>query len=289
VGFTAGSAAGRIRGQDWLGMPGSLDLCDLVRRRADLYLLCVPDGAVPTVAAELASELSAVPRITAVLVVAHTSGATSISALRSCEEAGAAALVFHPLQTFPEPLTGSTRFAGAGVALTPGPADPDAAGTAGLRLAEILGMRPFFLADDKRSLYHAAATVACNYLVTLEHLANELFVKAGMPERVSLHLFLPLVTATIENLAAHGPADALTGPLSRGDATTVAGHLAALAAAAPEVLGVYRALGDSTLELVETRGDLAPETVERLRALLEGPAVTPHSVDVALPAATNED
>ncbi len=233
----------------------------------------MPDGAVAGAATALAAELAAGDAVAADTVVAHTSGATSVAALRACEEAGTATLVFHPLQTFPEPVTGSARFAGAGVALTPGPLRPDAAGDAGMRLAETLGMRPFFLADDKRALYHAAATVACNYLVTLEHAADELFVEAGVPERVSFSLFLPLVVATLENLAARGPLDALTGPLSRGDVTTIAAHLQALAAEAPRLLPVYRALGEATLLLVEARGDVAPQTLRRLRELL---ATSPH-------------
>jgi predicted short-subunit dehydrogenase-like oxidoreductase (DUF2520 family) len=273
VGFTAASPAGRARAEEWLGFPASPALSDLVRLRPDLYFVCVPDGAVTDVAAELGAELragiEAAPGGAARRpVVAHTSGATSVSALLPCEAVGASTLVFHPLQTFPEPLAGAERFAGAGVAITPGSAHPDAAGTMGMRLADLLGMRPFFLADDKRGLYHAAATVACNYLVTLEYLADGLFVKAGVPERATLSLFLPLVRATLENLAARGPVDALTGPLSRGDAATIAGHLAALASDAPEILPVYRALGLATLDLVDARHEVAPEILARLHDLL---------------------
>jgi len=301
VGFTAGSPAGRARAQEWLGLPASPGLSHLVRLRPDLYLVCVPDGAVVDVAAELGAELrtaiEAAPGAAAAgagaaggqglrpgaarlpigvhpagtafrPVVAHTSGATSVSALLPCEAVHAATLVFHPLQTFPEPLSGAARFAGAGVAITPGSTHPDAAGTMGMRLADLLGMRPFFLADDKRGLYHAAATVACNYLVTLEYLADRLFVKAGVPERVTLSLFLPLVRATLENLAARGPVDALTGPLSRGDVATIAGHLEALASDAPEMLPVYRALGLATLELVDARHEVGPEVLARLHDLL---------------------
>jgi predicted short-subunit dehydrogenase-like oxidoreductase (DUF2520 family) len=287
VGFTAASEAGRARAEAWLGLPSSTGIASLTRTRPDLYFICVPDSAVAAVATELAGELRAargasVPTADAAdhgqslalprpPVVVHTSGATSISALQPCEEAGAAALAFHPLQTFPEPLSGSTRFAGAGVAITPGPARPDAAGTTGMRVADMLGMRPFFLADDKRGLYHAAASVACNYFVTLEHIAEQLFAKAGMPERVTLSLFLPLVEATLSNLAARGPVDALTGPLSRGDAVTIAGHLAALAADAPEVLPVYRSLGLATLDLVAERHEVPAEELADLRRLLTGP------------------
>jgi predicted short-subunit dehydrogenase-like oxidoreductase (DUF2520 family) len=250
----------------------------LVRLRPELYLVCVPDDAITAVAAELGAELLAAggadtSQRTGIgaarrAVVAHTSGATPVSVLLCCEEAGAATLAFHPLQTFPEPISGAERFAGAGVALTPGSADPDAAGTMGMKLANTLGMRPFFLADEKRSLYHAAATVACNYLVTLEYLANELFVKAGVPERVTWSLFLPLVRAALENLAARGPTEALTGPLSRGDAATIAAHLEALASDAPEVVPVYRALGLATLDLVAARHEVGSEGLARLHALL---------------------
>ncbi len=281
TGFTAASQAGRTRAQELLGIAASPNLPALTAGRPDLYLVCVPDEAVADVAAELgaalAADASAAGDPAAAPVVAHTSGATSVSVLAPCERAGAAALVFHPLQTFPDPLTGASRFARAGVAITPGPGRPDEAGTAGFHLADVLAMRPFLLADDKRSLYHAAATVACNYLVTLEYLANELFVKAGVPERVTFDLFLPLVQATLENLAVRGPVDALTGPLSRGDAATIAAHLEALAAEAPEALPAYRALGDATLALVAAKAQLDPIVLARLRELLTGPAATKES------------
>ena len=285
IGFTSASAAGRARAQHQLGLSACPSLADLVALRPELYFVCVPDGAVADVAAELASALAAhgggaAGSAAQHPVVAHTSGATSVSVLSPCEKAGAATLVFHPLQTFAEPLAGASRFAGAGVAITPGSVRPDLAGTMGLKIADLLGLRPFFLADDKRSLYHAAASMACNYLVTLEYLANDLFVKAGVPERVTLSLFLPLVQATLDNLAAQGPVDALTGPLSRGDTATIAAHLEALAADAPNVLPVYRALGRTTLELVTARADVDARVVARMRELLTEPAA------VMAPAAT---
>ena len=202
-------------------------------------------------------------------MVAHTSGATSISVLSSCERAGATTLVFHPLQTFSDPLTGPSRFSGAAVAVTP---DEDAsaspAAAFGFALAELLGARPFLLPDDKRALYHAAATVACNYLVTLEHHASRLFALSGLPREESLSLFLPLVRATLDNVAAQGTVAALTGPLSRGDTATITGHLAALALDAPDLLPLYRALGRATLELVRSRGDISPAMVSELAEIL---------------------
>jgi len=111
--------------------------------------------------------------------------------------------------------------------------------------------------------------MACNYLVTLEHDAQRLFVKAGLPETEALSLFLPLVRTTLENIGTQGTVDALTGPLSRGDTGTVANHLTALADDAPDVLPLYRILGLRTLELVRARGHADPSLIAALADLLQ--------------------
>ena len=275
--FTARSSAGRARAEAWLGSRAVADVAAVAASGADLYIIAVPDQALPDVSESLGAALAETggcPRP----VVLHTSGATSVTVLRPCEEAGAATLVFHPLQTFSEPVTGSTRFAGAAVAITPSkpPGDGPAA-RLGFAVARALGARPFLLPDDKRGLYHAAATFACNYLVTLEYHAEQLFVSAGLPADEALELFLPLVRATVENIADHGPVGALTGPLSRGDARTVAGHLQALAKDAPHLLPLYRALGSATLALIEARGGLDSTSMAALAALLEIETLPPRS------------
>jgi predicted short-subunit dehydrogenase-like oxidoreductase (DUF2520 family) len=260
VGFTAHSPAGSARALAWLGTPAQAHMADLVALLPDVYFLTVPDQALPQVAEQLGRCL------TAPAVVAHTSGATSVDVLRPCAEAGATTLVFHPLQTFSDPLEGWKRFAGAAVAITPSsPNDRRAAQEFGFAAAHLLGARPFLLPDDRRTLYHAAATLACNYLVTLEHQAERLFILAGLPAKEALALFLPLVESTLHNVGAQGTIAALTGPLSRGDAPTIAG----LCADAPDLLPVYRALGLATLDLVEAREDLDEAAIDRLRLLLD--------------------
>jgi predicted short-subunit dehydrogenase-like oxidoreductase (DUF2520 family) len=306
VAFTAHSAAGRFRAQGWLGGPALSSVSDAVAHDPDLYLIAVPDQALPEVAAELGGLLAGrPPAATAVSgaaapagaagaatidaaapapdtaapdtqpdtprtpAVAHTSGATSVAALLPCERAGATTLVFHPLQTFSDPLTGCDRFRGTAIAVTPSGSPPDpAAADLGFRLADLLGAKPFLLADDKRALYHVAATFACNYLVTLEHHAQLLFIAAGLPRDEALSLFLPLVKATLDNVEAQGPVEALTGPLSRGDVHTIAGHLAALATDAPQLLPAYRVLGLATLDLVRARVELGTATIDELTGLL---------------------
>jgi len=201
--------------------------------------------------------------------VLHTSGATSVTILEPCAKAGATTLAFHPLQTFSDPLTGANRFAGTAVAVTPfGGGESSPAAQFGFSLARLLEAVPFFLPDEKRVLYHAAATLACNYFVGLEHQARRLFVLAGLPEESALSMFLPLVSATLDNIQRQGTVNALTGPLSRGDKETVLRHLLVLQHEAPDLRQVYGALGLATLDIVRERKEVSPEVVEALREFL---------------------
>jgi predicted short-subunit dehydrogenase-like oxidoreductase (DUF2520 family) len=275
LGFTAHTATGRARAEAWLGGRATVHVQELMSLSPRLVVVAVPDDALLGVADELGADLRHRPPRPD-LVVAHTSGATSVTALSPCQRAGASTLVFHPLQTFTDPSSGSARFAGAAIAITPsvmGEASPAAA--LGFALANGLGARPFLLPDDKRGLYHAAATLACNYLVALEHLAEQLFITAGLPKEEALSLFLPLVEATLDNIGARGTVAALTGPLSRGDTRTVSEHLRALAVDAPDLLPAYRLLGLATLDLVRLRADISPATIAELGRLLATPDPPP--------------
>ena len=159
---------------------------------AEVVLLCVPDGEIAPAAARVAPGR----------LVGHCSGATTLAPL-----AGHEAFSLHPLMTVPE--HGAT-FAGATAAVAGStPRALDAART----LAERLGLRPVEVADADRAAYHAAASIASNFLVTLEDAAEELAATAGV-DRAAL---VPLVRAAVENWAAAGAERALTGPIARGD------------------------------------------------------------------------
>src|SRR3954470_19105955 len=161
---------------------------------ADAILLCVPDSENPAAAAAVAG---------AAAFVGHTSGATPLSAL---EPAGAHAFALHPLQT----VTGAaTRFDGCGCA-TAG-STPEALELAE-RLARDLGMSPFEVRDEQRAAYHAAASIASNFLVTLEWAAETVAARAGVDAPLG-----PLVRTSVENWIARGPHAALTGPIARGN------------------------------------------------------------------------
>ena len=274
LGFTAGSPAGRTRAETWLGGRASDGPAELVALAPRLFVIAVPDQNLPAAAADLGARLATSPPAAVTghigpTVVAHTSGAPSVEVLAPCMQAGATALAFHPLQTFSDPSTGSGRFTEAAVAITPAASQADRSGADfGFALARLLGARPFLLPDHKRSLYHAAAAFACNYLVTLEHHAETLFVESGLPREQALSLFLPLVKTTLDNVATLGTVHALTGPLSRGDADTINRQLDALRTDAPHLLGVYRALGLATLAILRLRGEMDPPMIDELSSLL---------------------
>ncbi len=150
----------------------------------------------------------------------------------------------------------------------------------GERLASALGAHAFLLRDEHRPLYHAAASVASNYLVTLVDVAAQLFERAGLDQDAALRGALPLLQGTLDNLSATGStAGALTGPLSRGDLHTVHTHLDALAQEAPDTLPLYRLLGSRTLDILRRQGRLSEDAIERLRSTLDQSASPPSPRD----------
>jgi predicted short-subunit dehydrogenase-like oxidoreductase (DUF2520 family) len=171
---------------------------------ASIVLLAVPDAEIGAAAAALATEG----------LVGHFSGATSLDPLAPHE-----ALSIHPLLAITGPEA-SFRDVPAAVAGS----TPHALTTAET-LATTLGMHPFRVDEVDRAAYHAAASIASNFLVTLEAFAEDLAATAG----VDRDALVPLVRATVQNWSDHGPAHALTGPIVRGDDATVARQRAALA------------------------------------------------------------
>ncbi len=253
-----------------LGLSPVDDAISVLKSGPHVVFLSVPDAAVEQAAARLAVGLAGHPSPQAPPAVLHCSGVTSVDALSPCARAGSLTLSFHPLQTFSDAETGAALLRGAAIAVTPG---PNGGFELGCMLAESLGARPFLLPEDRRVLYHAAACVAANYLVTLEHVAERMFVEAGLPQDNALDYFLPLVRGAVENVSTRGTVAALTGPLSRGDVSTVQAHLEALRAMAPELDPVYRTLGLATLDIVRRRAEVPAETIQVLERLLRDPAV----------------
>jgi predicted short-subunit dehydrogenase-like oxidoreductase (DUF2520 family) len=194
---------------------------DLESPDPELVLLCVPDGAI----AEVAAGIPEGPW------VVHVSGATPLAALAPHRRR----FSVHPLQTFTH-TRGPEQLDGAWAAVSAESAD---AYELGVWLAETLGLRPFRLDEGVRTLYHAGAVFASNYVVTLQRAAALLFESAGAPPEA----LEPLMRRTIEN------GFELTGPIARGDWETVESHRAAIRAERPELDTLYETLAGATLAL----------------------------------------
>ncbi len=206
----------------------------------ELVILCVPDAEIPAAAAAVAGKAE---------LVGHTSGATPLAAL---EAAGGDAFGLHPLQTFPAPVKEEAlaRFAGVGCAVA---GSTEAALATAETLARSLGMPPFAIDDAGRAAYHAAASVASNFLVTLQAAAERLAAGAGLEPAEARELLAPLVRTTVESWASVGPERALTGPVARGDRQTVVAQRQAVADTAPELLALFDELVERTDALAGTR------------------------------------
>jgi predicted short-subunit dehydrogenase-like oxidoreductase (DUF2520 family) len=194
---------------------------DLDAPAPDLLLLCVPDTAI----ADVAASVEPGPW------VAHVSGATPLAALAPHTRRFAC----HPLQTFVR-WRGPEQLDGAYAAIR---AETAEAQERGFALAHLLGLTPFALAEEQAALYHAGASVASNFLVTLQRIAARLVVEAGAPPEA----LVPLIRSTVEN------GFELTGPVQRGDWESVERQRAAIAAAAPDLRPVFDALVAATAEV----------------------------------------
>ena len=189
---------------------------------AAIVLLCVPDVEI-AVAAE---------NLRGARFVGHVSGATPLAAL---DAAGGESFGLHPLQTFAGG-EGPEAFRGIGAAVAG--SSPEALAVA-RGLAERLGMTPIEISDSKRAAYHAAASIASNFLVTLQAAAEQLAAGAGIAPADARTLLAPLVRSTVDNWAERGPRDALTGPVARGDDATVARQRGAVEQHAPQLLPLF--------------------------------------------------
>lgn len=231
VGSSIATAAQRAGAQVRLaGREDALDAC----RGAGAALLCVPDSAISAAARAIA------PAVPPLRFVGHVSGASALEAVSPAGAPGSFSL--HPLQTVPD---GGADFTGSPCAI----AGSDRAALALARkLAELLGMRPFEVREEDRAAYHAAASIASNFLVALEESAAALLDAIGVED--ARELLSPLVLRSAANWSERGAA-ALTGPIARGDEATVARHLEALRARTPELVPLYEALAERAQAVAE--------------------------------------
>ena len=228
---------------------------------ANLVLLTVPDDALPGLIAGLAATGAAVGG----RLLAHTSGRYGAGVLEPATRLGALPLALHPVMTFTGRSDDIQRMHGICFGITA----PDQLRPVAEALVIEMGGEPVFIAEENRGLYHAALASAANHLVTLVTESCDLLQAAGAADPA--RMLSPLLFAALDNALRLGDAG-LTGPVARGDAGTVAGHLETLRDAAPEALAVYVALARLTADRALAAGLLTAPDAARLLDVLSGAA-----------------
>ena len=224
---------------------------------AELIFITTPDDTIASVASEIQWHRGQ--------SVVHCSGALSTDILEPAKELGARVAAFHPLQTFAsvkqaiENIPGSTFAVEAEEPLLSTLKD----------IATALDGHWIELKANDKVAYHAAAVIACNYLVTLVKLATDLWQSFNIPQSQATQALLPLIRGTIHNIDTVGIPQSLTGPIARGDIETIKKHLDALQKIAPDLLSIYQELGLQTIPVALAKGKINQHQAEELQAILK--------------------
>lgn len=224
----------------------------------DLVFVTVPDDAIPSVAAAI--------RLYAGQSIVHTSGALPASALDPARAAGTTAASFHPLVAFADVERSVEALHGATVAMEGDESLLELLG----RLATDIGAEPVRLPPGGKPAYHAAAVLAAGGFIGLLDAIAELGRGIGLDEQDSLAIYAPLIRQSLANAETLGVAEALTGPLVRGDVGTVRGHLDAMRLLAPGALDLYVAAARREVAIARNRGAIDEGRADELEALLSG-------------------
>ena len=225
-----------------------------------LVLMTTPDGTI----APLARELAAARLMWSGKIVAHTSGALSSSALEPLARQGARVASIHPLASVADPRSGRQGLDGVPFAIE---GDPGAV-PALRRLVQGIGGVPITIPRQAKVLYHLIAVLLSNDLVALLSFGIETARGLGLSRREAARLYLPLVRGTVENVARLGPVKALTGPVSRGDVTTLRLHAEALRTLPPDLRRLHRTLSLRATALALEARTITPEMASRVTRLL---------------------
>lgn len=223
---------------------------------SDLIFITTPDREIANVSKYLSDRGVVVPG----QVVAHTSGAHSSHQLKGIRERGALAVSIHPLQSFADIRMAMENLPGSYFALE---GDREAMPVAKKVVADLKG-KAFYIDANDKAIYHAAACIASNYLVSLIHLSTGLFNKFGLSREEAFKALSPLIQGTINNIEIVGAVSALTGPVARGDVSTVGRHLPALAGVGREEECLYRLLGRYTVGVALEKGSINNKQAESL-------------------------
>ncbi|HSZ80849.1 MAG TPA: DUF2520 domain-containing protein [Polyangia bacterium] len=235
------------------------EIPDIIKE-SDVVIISVRDERIGEVAERLVNE----KRVASRQVLLHTSGAKAAATVLAAARPHVRAVgTLHPLVSFADPRVAVEHMKDIAFAIE----GDEPAKAAAKRLVRAMGGRALFLDGENLPLYHAGAVLASNYVVALADMAKRLLITAGVPADQALPALIPLLSSVVQNLAQVGLPGALTGPVERGDVSSVEQHLRILEARAPEMLDLYLLVGRDVLRLARDKSNLDAETVERLEGL----------------------
>ncbi len=246
------------------GVVGSTGEIPDIMSESDIVIISVRDERIREVVDRLVRE----KRLRPGQIVLHTSGANAAASILSGARPHVRAVgTLHPLVSFADPRVAIERMADVAFGIE----GDEPAKAHAKRLVRALGGRAVFLEAENLPLYHAGAVLASNYVVALADMAQRLLVTAGVPQEQALPALIPLLSSVVQNLAQVGLPAALTGPVERGDVSSVEQHLRTLEARAPELLELYRLIGRDVLRLAREKSNLDADVVKRLEGLFGAP------------------
>lgn len=228
----------------------------------DIVFLTTPDQVIE----EVCLEIARYGGFHKGQVVLHTSGAHSSIILAPAKKAGASVLAFHPLQTFPQLEVGLRSLPGTYFAVD----GDEKAFPLAEKLVDSLEGKLLSVPTALKPLYHAAACTACNYLVSLMDMALKMYEPMDIPPAKAMDALSPLIEGTLQNIRTLSPEKALTGPIARGDLTTIESHLKNIKKYKPELLTYYCSMGIYTAGLAVRKGTISKETEKTIITMLGG-------------------
>jgi len=223
----------------------------------DMVFITTADDFIPRVS----SELKWRPNQMAV----HCSGASTVQSLEAARQQGVRVGSIHPCQTFAGIEQAIANLPGSTFAIEA----EEPLKTTLTEMAQALRGDIVYLTSEDKVLYHAAAAIACNYFTTIVKLATDLWRNFGKTPADAIKAYMPLLRGTLANIETVGFPKCLTGPIARGDVATIRRHLAALEKSAPELLPLYKELGEFTISIGRDKGSLTADRAEELQTLLK--------------------
>lgn len=219
---------------------------------ANITIIATPDDLITKTCIELSKN----PLLKYESIVMHCSGSLTSDALSSVSERGCFIASVHPMRSFAKPELSVEQYKGTYCAI-----EGDKQATPTLKsLFEKIGSITYEIDKRKKSSYHAAGVFSSNYLVTLAHQALACMKEAGVENEIAMHIITNLMKGSVSNLERTlSPEQSLTGPIQRGDISTIKKHMDALQDAEQKAL--YASLGKATMALTQ-HGAEKKESIE---------------------------